>query len=383
VGAPDGGTPGDASTDADAGSPGDGAPPADAPHDGPVTQDGTPPPPRLVAYASGYGPDIARFTVDDATGALAAAGTQAAFGASPSFLAVNPAVTTLYAIDENAMGQVGAYSIDAKTGALAFLGAVTSGGNGPAFVSVDPSGKWVFVANYGDGTASVLAVQGDGSLAAAPADTVNAGANAHMMIADPSDKFVFIPCLGADYVAQYTFDASTGKLTPNAVPHVATAAGAGPRHLAFHPSGKYAYVIDETDSTMTAYAFDGAAGTLSPIDTQSTLPQGFSGMNTGAEVWVHPSGSWVLGSNRGDDSIVVFAVDGTTGKLTAKGWTKSGGATPRDFTLAPGGAFVYAANQTTGNVVPFRFDASQGTLAAVDALVTVSMASFVGVYALP
>jgi 6-phosphogluconolactonase len=348
-----------------------------------ATTDGGNPAPHLVAYASGYGPDIARFTLDDTSGALAPAGTTPAFGGSPSFLAVNPAVTTLYALDENANGRVGAYSIEAKTGTLTFLGAVSSGGNGPAFVSVDPSGKWVLVANYGDGTASVLAVQPNGSLAAAPADHVTAGAEAHMMVADPSDHFVFVPCKGADYVAQYVFDASTGKLTPNAVPHVATAAGAGPRHIAFHPNGKYAYVIDEIDSTMTAYAFDAASGTLTPIESQSTLPQGFSGTNTAAEVWVHPSGAWVLGSNRGDDSIVVFAVDAATGKLTPKGFTKSGGATPRDFTLDPTGAYVYAANQTTGNVVPFRFDAAQGTLAPVGMPETVTAASFVGVVALP
>jgi 6-phosphogluconolactonase len=381
---PDGAAPKDAAAaDSDATPPGDGGASPEASSDAAPTDGGTHSPPRLVAYASGYGPDIARFTLDDATGALSPAATTPAFGSSPSFLAVNPAATTLYAVDENATGRVGAYSIDATTGALAFLGAVSSGGNGPPFVSVDPSGKWVFVANYGDGTASVLAVQANGSLAAAPAQTVTAGAEAHMMVADPSDHFVFVPCKGADYIAQYVFDAATGKLTPNAVPRVATAAGAGPRHIAFHPNGKYAYVIAEIDSTMTAYSFDAASGTLAPIETQSTLPQGFSGTNTGAEVWVHPSGAWVLGSNRGDDSIVVFAVDVATGKLTPKGFTKSGGATPRDFTLDPSGAYVYVANQTTGNVVPFRFDAAQGTLAAVGTPESVTAASFVGVVALP
>ncbi|HEY8040428.1 MAG TPA: lactonase family protein [Polyangiaceae bacterium] len=357
---------------ADAGEAGDAGGDGDAAH----------PPARLVAYASGYGPDIAVFAVDPTSGALTGTGSIAAFGSAPSFLAVNRAATNLYAVDENATGRVGAYSIDPKSGALSFLGAVSSGGNGPPFVSVDATGKYVLVANYGDGTASVLPVGAGGSLGA-PSQTVTVGAQAHMIVTDPSNRFVFVPCKGADYVAQFLFDATTGKLTPNAVPHVAAAAGAGPRHLAFHPGGHFAYVIAENDSTLTAYALDGTAGTLSAIQTVSTLPAGFSGTSTGAEVWVHPSGAWVLGSNRGDDSLVVFAVDAGTGKLTPKGFTKSGGTTPRDFTLDPAGAFVYAANQGTGNVVPFRFDAAQGTLAPAGQAVSVTAASFVGVVALP
>jgi 6-phosphogluconolactonase len=184
-------------------------------------------------------------------------------------------------------------------------------------------------------------------------------------------------------VAQFLFDASTGKLTPNAVPRLATAAGAGPRHLAVHPDGKTAYLIAETASTMTALDFDATAGTLTAVQTVSTLPAGFTGTNTAAEVHVHPSGKWLLGSNRGDDSIVVFALD-ASGHMTPQGFTKTGGTTPRDFTLDPSGAWLYAANQGTGDVVAFAFDAATGTLTATaGASVAVPSASFVGVLALP
>ncbi len=186
-------------------------------------------PARLVAYASGYASTIAWFTVDTATGALAPAGSVASFGASPSFLAHNAAMTNLYAVDENATGRVGAYAIDPASGALTFLNSVSSGGNGPAFLSVDGTGRYVLVANYGDGTVSILPVGAGGRVGAA-SDTRNAGSEAHMIVADPTNHFVFVPCKGADYVAQFVFDPGTGKLTPNAAPHVATAAGAGPRH---------------------------------------------------------------------------------------------------------------------------------------------------------
>jgi 6-phosphogluconolactonase len=337
---------------------------------------------HLVAYASGYGPNIQWLSVDDATGATASVGSVASFGSAPSFLAVDAAGKHLYAVDESATGQVGAYAIDAATGALSFQNAVSSGGNGPPFVTVDGSGKWVLVANYGDGTISVLPVMGDGSLGA-PAQTLTAGAQAHMIQPDPSNRFVFVPCKGADFVAQYVFDAAMGKLTPNATAHVATATGAGPRHIAFHPSLSVAYVIAENASTVTSYAFDANAGTLSPTQTISTLPSGFTGTNSGAEVHVHPSGKWLFASNRGDDSLAVYALD-AAGAMTVHGFTKSGGTTPRDFSLDPSGALLYAANQGTGDVVPFRFDAASGSLtAAPGSPIGVPSASFVGFAALP
>jgi 6-phosphogluconolactonase len=241
---------------------------------------------------------------------------------------------------------------------------------------------WVMVANYGDGTTAVLPVGADGKLGAAT-DTKTVGAEAHMIVADPSNQWVFVPCKGMDYVAQFRFDVNAGTLAPNATPHVPTAAGAGPRHLAFHPNGKLAYLINENASTMTALALDPATGRLTEIETKSTLPVGFTGSNTGAEVWVHPSGKWVYGSNRGDDSIVEFAIDATTGRLTLVGHTKTGGATPRDFTLDPSGAFLYAANQGSGTITAFAIDGAQGTLAAMGAPFAATSPSFVGLVHLP
>jgi 6-phosphogluconolactonase len=336
----------------------------------------------LFAYASGYAPNIDVYSVDPSSGALTPKGNAASFGSSPSFLAVNPTATNLYAPDENATGRVGAYAIDHATGALTFLNSVSSTGNGPAFVGVYATGAHVFVANYGDGTVAVLPVQAGGKLGAAT-DSQNVGANAHMIVADPSGQFVFVPCKGADYVAQFHFDATMGKLTANATAHLATPAGSGPRHIAFHPTGKLAYLISETSSTMTALSLDTTNGTLSIIETKSTLPAGFTGTNTGAEVWVHPSGRFVYGSNRGDDSIVVFSIDQMTGKMTLVAHTKTGGTTPRDFTIDPTGAFLYAANQGSGTVVPFKIDANAGTLTPTATSINVASASFIGVVRFP
>jgi 6-phosphogluconolactonase len=347
------------------------------------TTDVTAPVGALVAYISGYDPTIGVYSVDPTSGALSMTSHTTSFGTSPSFLALSPSAKYLYALDENATGQVGAYAVDAATGALAFLASVSSHGNGPAFLSVDGTGNFVLVANYGDGTVAVLPVQADGSLGAAVV-TRSVGANAHMIVADPSNRYVFVPCLGADYVAQFLFDDATGALTPNAVATVSTPSGAGPRHLAFHPTLPYAYLLSETASTITPFALDGTTGRLSALDSpQSTIPNGFSGTNTGAEVRVHPSGRFLLASNRGDDSIVVLSIDQTTGKITYVSRTSSGGMTPRDFTLDPGGAFLYAANQGSDTVVPFRVDASQGAITSNGGSTSATMPSFVGVFRLP
>jgi 6-phosphogluconolactonase len=340
--------------------------------------------PRLFLYASGYAADISVFAVDAASGALTPAQGLPAFGSSPSYLAANPSVTNLYAVDEEAVGRVGAYAIDRASGGLRFLNAVSSGGRGPAFVSTDASGTFVLVANYEDGTVSVIRVAADGSLNE-KVDTRSVGAEAHMIVTDPSNRFAFVPCKGVDYVAQFRFDAATGKLSPNEVPRVATAHGAGPRHIAFHPNGRLAYLINENSSTMTAFALDPGAGTLREIETQSTLPEGFSGHKEAAAVRVHPSGAWLFGSNRGDDSIVLFSIDASSGRMTRRGFVKTGGATPRDFVLDPTGTWLYAANQDSSAVVPFHFDASRGALAPAPppaSVARVPSASFVGVFGL-
>jgi 6-phosphogluconolactonase len=343
--------------------------------------------PRVV-YAAGYAPDIHVFSVDPAAGGLTPLSSVTWSGANLSFLATSRGETNLYAVDENyTAGRVAAYAIG-PGGSLQFLDAVSSGGQGPVHVALDATAHWALVANYGDGSVSVLPIQGDGSLTAPVQTITNVGTYPHMVVLAPGGGFVFVPCKGSDYVAEFAFDLAAGKLTPNATkPHMATAAGAGPRHLAFHPNGRFAYLINENDSTITPLAFDGATGVLSPLSpdaTLSTLKAHYAGPdNTAAEVWVHPSGRWVVGSNRGDDSLVVFAVDASTGALTWQSRTPSGGMTPRDFAFDPTGTYLYAADQDSGLVVPFRFDSSAGTLAPVAAPLNVTAVAVAAVADLP
>jgi 6-phosphogluconolactonase len=162
----------------------------------------------------------------------------------------------------------------------------------------------------------------------------------------------------------YKFDSNRGKLKPNDEPWVQVRAGSGPRHLALHPNGRYAYLINELDSTLTVFSYNENNGTLKEIQTVSTLPEDFAGVNTGADINVHPSGKFVYASNRGLDDIVIYAINENAGKLTYLGRKSTQGKTPRNFAIDPAGRFLLAANQDTDTIVTFRIDQQTGELSS-------------------
>lgn len=332
-----------------------------------------------VLVGSGDG-NIYRWRFDLRSGALGPRGATAA-GSNPSFLAFHPGGGFVYAVNEaSPNGRVAAFRFDPTSGALSLLNRVSSEGAGPAHLSVDQAGRFVLVANYGDGGIAVLPIQADGRLSAA-VDARRAGDNAHQIQTDPANRFAFVPCLGADNIAQYRFDPLTGALSQNGA--VSSAPGAGPRHLAFHPSARFAYAINESDRTITAYAYDAAGGTLAVLGSLSTLPAGYGGQSSCAEIAVHPSGRWVYGSNRGHDSIARFAVDEQSGQLSAIDHTPTGGQTPRSFALSADGSWLIVANQASDALVVFGVDAANGALRAVGASIPVPRPAFVGLLEQP
>jgi len=305
---------------------------------------------------------------------------------NPTFLALHPTGRFLYAVGEigdfggKRTGAISAFAIEAS-GKLTLLNQQPSGGPGPCHVSVDRQGRNVLAANYTGGSACVIPLADDGKLKT-PTCVVQhegkganprrqAGPHAHSINLDPAGRFAFVADLGLDKVMIYRLDAAAGTLTPNDPPAGLVAPGSGPRHFAFHPCGKFAYVINELASTITAFTYDLNSGRLDEIQTVTTLPEGFNGNNTTAEVQVHPSGRFVYGSNRGHDSIAIFAVDPASGKLTAVGHESTQGKTPRNFGIDPTGRYLLAANQGTNNLVLFRIDAATGKLTATGATATV------------
>jgi len=334
----------------------------------------------LVAFVGSGNGNITAYTVNISTGAMGLLGSTPG-GANPSFLAFDVPSGRLYAVNEGSPGQIAAFALGSDAG-LRLLNRVSSQGNGPAHVSVSPDGRYVFAANYSGGNVAVLPVRpGDGGLGPAT-DTEASGGQAHQIISSADGTRVYVPCKAADHVAQYAFNADAGTLTPLNPPTVATANNAGPRHMALHGNGRLAFLINELNSTMTSMRVE-TDGRLTPVDTKSTLPAGFSGSNTTAEVQVHPNGRFVFGSNRGHNSIVTFSVDLNTGVMTLVGHAPTGGNTPRHFDVDPSGQLILVGNQGSGNVHALRIDANTGLLTPLGQQAMVNSPAFVGMTPLP
>jgi len=328
------------------------------------------------------------YRLDPTSGALHLTGKMAGLN-NPSFLTFGPQGRYLYAVNEmdGSKGEsnvgLSAFSIDARTGALTFLNHQSSCGAGPCHVSVDKTRRLAFVANYGGGTACVLPIGKDGRLGPAT-DVIDyeggtdnperLRAHTHSVTIDPTNHYAIIANLGLDKVMSYRIDFSQGKLIPSDAPcWVQLKKGAGPRHFRFHPSGDYGYVINELDSTLTAFAYDKAKGTLKEVQTLSTLPKDFEGKSYCAAVHISPSGKYLYGSNRGHDSIAIFAINGNTGKLTCIGYEPTQGKYPRSFALDPTGEFLLVAHQNSDTIVTFRVDQQTGKLTPTGQVTNVSI----------
>jgi 6-phosphogluconolactonase len=319
---------------------------------------------------------IYRVEFDPASGKL---GTPelAAEVASPSFLAVAPDHKHLFCVCEiddfkgKKAGGVASFALDAPTGKLKPINQESSVGPGPCHLVSDKAGRNVLVANYGGGSVAVLPVGPDGKLRAGSCFVQHTGAgadkgrqegpHAHSVNLDAANKFAVVADLGLDKVFVYKFDPEHGKISPNDPPAVELPPASGPRHLAFHPSGKFAYVCSEMTSMLTALSYDAAKGELKILNTLSTLPAPTKGNST-AETVVHPNGKFVYTSNRGHNSIAIFAIDEATGEIKAVGHQGDGIKTPRNFNIDPSGKWMVVANQDGDSIIVFAIDPATGEL---------------------
>jgi 6-phosphogluconolactonase len=320
---------------------------------------------------------IYAFRFDAATGQAASLGLVAET-VSPSFLAIDPGRKFLYAVNEvsdyqgKKSGAISAFAIDGKSGKLTFLNQVPSEGAGPCYVALDKTGKYVLVANYDSGSVAVFPVLKDGKLGE-PSSVVQhsghgadpqrqEGPHAHEIELSSDNRFAIAADLGLDELLVYKFDPAKGTLTANDPPFGKLDPGSGPRHFAFHPSNRFLYVTNEMTSTATGFSYDAAKGTLSKLNSVSTLPESFKGSNDTAELEVHPDGGFFYVSNRGHDSIALFAIDSVTGAHKFVETVSTGGKTPRNFAIDPSGDYLFAANQKSDNIVIFKIDRKTGHL---------------------
>jgi 6-phosphogluconolactonase len=272
--------------------------------------------------------------------------------ANPSFLVIHPNRRWLYAVSETSAGSVWALKLAAAPPTLIPINQQPSGGDDPCHLQLDPSGQWLLVSNYSSGSVAVFPLQPDGSVGAMSDRVQHSGssihpgrqekAHAHSTCFTADGRFVIVADLGLDELRVYALAPETGRLTPQA--RFSTRPGAGPRHMVFHPRGRVLYSANELDNTVTVYGYD--AGQLQVQQTLTTLPPGVS-ENAVAHILITPSGRWLYVSNRGHNSIALFAV-ADNGHLTHQGFFPCAGDWPRHFTLSSNHLFV--ANQYSHTV---------------------------------
>ena len=321
----------------------------------------------------GIGFSLAHFDAD--TGVL----TRPEFimeAVEPAFFVIHTDGRHLYTCNSGkTTGSVSAYEIDPRTGKLTFLNQKPAGGADPSYITLDKTGRYALVANYQGGNIAALAINSDHSLGDRTGFAQHTGHSvnpdrqtrpfAHSIIVEPSNRYALVADLGVDKVFVYRFNEKHGSLTPNDPPFATVKPGSGPRHVKFHPNGQWVYVINEMGCTITGFNWNAAKGSLTEFQTVSTLPAGFTGTNTCAELVIHPNGRFLYGSNRGHDSLVVFAIDQATGKLTLVERVSSQGKWPRNFTFDPTGKWILCTNHNSNNAVVFRVDAGTGKLTQV------------------
>lgn len=331
---------------------------------------------------------VARF--DDATGSLSSAKLAGAAN-NPSYLAIHPRLPVLYCVaevgrtDGKPGGSIAAFGFDPASGMLTPKGGQSSGGAAPCHLTVDPAGKVVAAANYGGGSTICLGLAADGAIepVAAAADGrpggfvqhvferagefgLNKGRqeapHAHSVEIAADGRFALVNDLGLDRVIVFALDADKATIAPHGYVRLKTAAG--PRRFAFHPTGRFGYAVNELDLTVTGFAFDVPTGELREIQTLSTLPADVSNRTgySGSEIAAHPSGRFLYASNRGHDTIAMFAIDEATGMLTFLGVEPVEGAVPRSFAIDPAGRFLLAAGQKSDTVSVFAIDQATGRL---------------------
>ena len=294
---------------------------------------------------------------------------------NPSWVTISNDHKYVYAVNETNganPGRVTSYSFDKNNGTLHFLNTTASGGDDPCFLSTSSDNKWLAVANYTSGTATVFPINGDGtvkpysqiiydSIYRTPEDSA-ATPHVHETVFSPGENFLITPDLGLDKLMIYKFDPSKEQpLTLSTPPSVASEKGSGPRHITFSSNKKHAYLIHELSGTVTAYNYDN--GTFSQIQDVPTFPKDAQGIKDAAEIMISPDGKFLYASDRGDlNQIVIFSIDPDSGELTFKGNQSSFGSHPRNFTIDPTGNYLLAANQDSESVIIFKRDKETGLL---------------------
>jgi 6-phosphogluconolactonase len=298
--------------------------------------------------------------LDEASGTLTTV-QEVEVGGTLMPLALSPDRQVLHAARRSEPLAVLSFAIDAHSGALTPLGEAPLP-HSMANIATDRSGRWLLSASYGGHLVAVSPIGADGVVQAAT-QVVPTGPNAHAIVSDASNRFVFATNLGGGVVLQMRFDAVSGQLAPNQPASIAVRTGAGPRHLAWHPSGRWLVLLNELDASIDVFAFDADSGTLVHRHTAASLPPGFDGTPWAADLHFTPDGRFFYSSDRRSNTIAAFAFDASSGQPSLLGHTPVP-AEPRGFNITADGRWLIVAGQAAQRVALFRIHALSGALTA-------------------
>jgi 6-phosphogluconolactonase len=290
--------------------------------------------------------------------------TETALPGAPADLALSPDGRFLYAdVGVDGTHQALSFRIDPGTGALAAFGAPAHVGPYPCYISTDRTGRFLLAAYYSDGMVTVHAIGEDGAVGE-QVQQLETAPRAHFIQTDAANRYAFTPHVcDENAIWQFRFDEHTGQLSPNDVPKASPDGEEGPRHMCFHPNGRFAFSNGEQGSSVTAWSYDAEAGGLTPLETRSTLPEGWDGDNTCSQIHITPDGRYLYSCNRGHHSLAGFGVDAGTGVLTPLGQFAAE-ETPRPTAIGPDGNWLFNSGNTP-KLVSYRIEAGTGALERV------------------
>jgi 6-phosphogluconolactonase len=316
--------------------------------------------------------DIGTYTLQPDGGLVP--GARVAAGKPVMPMSVSPDRRFLYAAVRSKPFAVLTYAIDRKTGELQKRSGAALAESLP-YITVDRTGRFLLGASYGGHLVSVNAIGKDGKVSD-PQQVIPTARNAHSIITDRTNRWVFVPHLGTDQIFQFRFDTKTGRLTANTPPVVQMKAGSGPRHIIVSPDNRFAYLLNELTATVTTLSLDEKTGLLTEVSTASALPadtrlvagapRPSPGRNVDNDIWasdlhVTPDGKFLYAAERTSSSLGAFSVDPATGKLTYLSSTQTE-TQPRGFAIDPTGRTMIVSGEKSDTLSVYAIDPASGAL---------------------
>lgn len=317
--------------------------------------------PVIVAVASAVANEIAVYHADPVDCRLEIL-ERLALPGGVTPLAMAPDRRFLFAGLRGTNASAVSFAVDRSSGKLAARGTAPLAA-APMYLAVDGGGNFLLSASYADGSFAINAVRSDGTIEAHPLQVTATPPQAHCILTDPANRYLFVTALGGDVILQYVFDARTGRALPNAIPSVATPPGSGPRHAVFHPSDSILYVNGELDGSICSFALSVETGQLHALRCASMLAEPRPPQPWAGDLAVSPDGRHLYASERRTSRLAIFDLAGEPGALRCRE-TLPTEEQPRSLAVDPRGRFLIVAGERSHHISLYGIDPADGALAA-------------------